>query len=498
MLLGVDLGTTAVKLVLVGADGRVVARADRSFRARADAPGHFEQDPDDWWAATGEAAAELAAAGHPLGDVDAVGLSGQTHGLVLLDGDDRPVRPCLTWADQRAVAETRELAARVGERVRERCANPLIESFTLPKLLWVSRHEPELLRRARRLALPKDVLRHRLTGTWETDPTDAASTLFYDLFAGRWDEELLAAAEAEPALLPAVRPSASVAGRVTRAAGERLGLREGTPVVTGASDVACAALGAGVDEAGAIYVNLGTAAQLMTPVEPPIAPGAYTFLAAGDRGYLAMASVYAAGRSLDWVVDELLQGPLGRRDAPDADRYARVEAAVSAVPPGSGGLMFLPHLLGASTPWLDATARGALLGLTPAHGQAETLRAVIEGVALAIRIALEQLAPNGSGPRLVRLGGGPARSPAWSQVLADACGAEIDVVGPDSSAMGAAMLAGIAAGAFSGPADAIARCVRVERRVSPDGAAAEVYDRHAVLFRQACDALAPVFQGLAR
>jgi xylulokinase len=439
------------------------------------------------------AAAQLAAAGHPLDAVRAVGLSGQTHGLVLVDERFAPVRPCLTWADQRAVAETRALARQVGAVVRERCANQVLEAFTLPKALWLARREPDALAAARHLGMPKDYLRHRLTGGWGTDHSDAASTLLYDLRTRDWDDELWEVAGLDDGLRPEICSSADVVGTVTAAAAAETGLPVGVPVTAGASDVACAALGAGVDELGVTYVNLGTAAQLMTPVRDPLAGVAHTFRGAGREELLAMTSVYSAGRSLEWFVESLCQGPAGRWTSDGGDRHRRIAEAVATVPPGANGLLF-----GASTPWFDADARAALLGLTAAHGQPDALRAVIEGVALAIRLALDELVARDAAVDHVRLGGGPSRSPAWSRIVADVCEARVEVLEGDASALGAGMLAGIGAGAFTDAAAAIEACVAVRDVVEPDDDAVAVYRRHAELFRQAYDGLAPVFEALGR
>ncbi len=496
MLLGVDLGTTAVKATAFRPAAGVVGRAGVPTTTIRGRPGEYEQDPETWWSAVLAALAQLAADGVPLDEVAAVGLSGHTHGLVLVDERLRPVRPCLTWADQRAAAEARELAERVGQLVSERCANPLIEAFTLPKLAWVARHEPASLAAARHLGLPKDFVRAKLTGDWRTDATDAASTLFYDLRRQAWDEELVAAAGADPALLPAVAAPAAVVGTVTPAAAEATGLPAGVPVAAGASDVACAALGAGADEPGITYVNVGTAAQILTPMGEPTAGRHYVFQGAGHQPFLAMASVYSAGLALQWFMDQILQGPLGASADDTEQRYLAASEAVLQVPPGSRGLLFLPYLLGSSTPFHDSAARGALLGLTPAHGQAEALRAVVEGVALAIRLALDELSV-GIAPKQLRMGGGAARSPAWTRILADACGSDVEVLATEGSGMGAVMLAGLAIGRFHGPQEAAAACVSVRDTVPADEEAVRVYRDRAQVFRAAYEALAPVFPGLA-
>jgi xylulokinase len=425
LLAGVDLGTTRVKVVLVdAATGATVARSYRDYPSGTGTAGQHEQSPDDWWAAAASALREAVGGA----SVAAVGLSGHMHAVALMDDRDRPVRPALTWADRRATDEVRRL--RDAGLFAELTANPMVEAFSAAKLAWLAAHEPSSLRRAARLVQPKDLLRHRLTGEWGTDPTDAAGTLLYDLRAGQWDPRLWALTGADARLSPPVAGSAEVAGTVTVAAAAETGLPAGTPVVAGAGDVSCAALGAGVVADGHVYVNVGTAAQIVTPLTtlPESSADRFVFLRAGEPGFLAMVSCYAAGLAIRWSERTLLDG--------DAEPLA------SGSEPGARGLIFVPHLLGASAPIHDPHVRAALLGAGPSHGPADVARATLEGVAYACAAAVDQVATSVTE---VRIGGGVTRSAIWREAFTAVSDAPVRLLPEDASPRGAVALAGVGA-----------------------------------------------------
>jgi xylulokinase len=436
LLAGLDLGTTGVKAVVVdAATGGTVARAHRDYPSDTGRAGRHEQDPADWWTASAAAVLE-AMAGVPgrAESVAAVGLSGHMHAVALFDDRDRPVRPAITWADRRATAEVERLR---GEKLfGDLAANPVVEAFTAPKLAWLATHEPDAVRRAARLVQPKDVLRFHLTGGWGTDVTDAAGTLLYDVFGGRWDERLWQLCGAPDRLAPPVSGSADVVGTVTAAAAAATGLPAGIPVVAGAGDVSCAALGAGAVAADRVYVNVGTAAQIVTPIGRADADvGRFVFARAGTDGFLGMVSSYAAGLAVRWCERTLLGG------GPDgtADRLAR------DAPPGAGGLTFLPYLLGASAPVHDPDVRAALLGAGPEHRPADVARAALEGVAYACAAAVDQLV---GAPAEIRVGGGVTRSAVWCEAFASVFDAPVRRLRQDASPRGAAALAGLGAGVW--------------------------------------------------
>ncbi|MDW5325024.1 xylulokinase [Plantactinospora sp. KLBMP9567] len=442
LLVGVDLGTTGVKVLVVDAGtGATAARTYRDYPSDTSRPGRYEQDPADWWRAAAGAVREALAGLDPAA-VAGVGLSGHMHAVALFDDRDRPVRPAMTWADRRAVAEVRELREH-GDLFGELTGNPVVEAFSAPKLAWLVRHEPEAVRRAVRMVQPKDVLRHHLTGDWGTDPTDAAGTLLYDVGRRRWEPRLWARCGADERLAPRVQGSAEIVGTVLPEAAEATGLRAGTPVVAGGGDVSCAALGAGAVSDGRVYVNVGTAAQIVTPVpEPRAGVDRFVFARAGEDGFLGMVSSYAAGLAIRWAERNLLAG--GTAQVPDgtADRLARGSG------PGAGGLTFLPYLLGASAPIHDPAVRAALLGAAPEHGPADVARAVLEGVAYACAAAVEQLLDGAGAATEIRVGGGVTRSAVWCEAFAAVCDAPVRRLRQDASPRGAVALAGIGAGVW--------------------------------------------------
>lgn len=487
-LLGIDLGTTALKCLLLSPSGAIVGRSGVEMDVGQRSARRFEQDPQAWWSALVRALEGLADQGFDLAQVTAIGLSAQTHGVVLCDAGGTPLRPCLTWADMRGSDEASALAQAHRDRLRWVAGNDPDPAFSAPKIAWLAAHEPDTLARAERVLLPKDVLRGWLTGRWGTDPSDAASTLLFDLRAQAWDPVLAEAVGLDPALLPHVTGSSTVAGEVTAAAADATGLRAGTPVVTGGSDVACAALGAGVLDGDSVYMNVGTAAVIVAPAPGPDAGAYYVFQHVVPGAFLRMVSVFGAGMSHAWFAGLATELSSPQRSLDEA--FAELDRLAAGVEPGSDGLLFLPYLVGRGLPRPNPDARGAFVGLTPSHQVAFAYRALLEGVSFAIRAAVEAL---GAPPAGYRFGGGARKSSVWTQVLADVLGARLDVIDYDASPVGAAMLAGLGTGAFAGPAEAIDRCVHQDRQVLPSESAVRDYDQAFDRFAAAVRQLDPLF-----
>lgn len=494
LVVGIDLGTSGLKALALRDDGVVRGSARVAYTSFDPRFGEAEQDPAVWLSAMTRALTKLGQE-IDLRRVAAVGLSGQTHGLVLVGSRGEAVAPCLTWADSRCSAEAAELRETVGDEVIRRSGNPVLETFTAPKMLWAMRHWP--VTRSARLCLPKDYLRYALTGTWATDPSDAASTLLFDLASQSWSSTLVAATGWSERRLPAVRPSASVAGRLTDEGAALTGLPRGIPVVTGASDVACAALGAGLTGPGLTYLNVGTAAQLLVVDEPrPNPAGRFVFQHCLPNVRLAAGSLYSAGLSLKWFVEHMRSDGTVASARP-AD-FRRVDRLASTIPPGARGLMFLPYLTGSSLPVPDPLARGAFVGLSTVHGMAEFVRAILEGVGYGLRTALEWLeAGVPRAPRLM-LGGGAGASQVWPAVLAGVLGRPLSVLRHESSPLGAAMLAAIGTGMFRDASEAVERCVRVYRTYEADSDVRDLYDRGYRVFVDLDGSLRPAYPSLAR
>ena len=479
---GIDLGTSAVKVLAVDVAGHVIGRGDAPYPVDRPRPGWAEQDPDAWWGATGTAC-RAALSGLDPRRVAGIGITGQMHGTVLLDGADRPLRPEIIWMDQRSATEVAEITAAVGAgRLIDLSGSPLATGFQAATVAWCRRHEPDIWSRVGRVALPKDALRHRVTGEWGTDPSDASGTLLLDVRRRDWSQPLLAAAGVDRAKLPPVGPSMAVTGSVRPGAAAHLGMPTGTPVVTGAGDAPAAALGAGVTGPDTLYLTISTGSQVLVPMPvPSVDPDGrlHTFCAApepGDSadaaGWYVMGASLAAGLAMHWLRDRVFA--LSGDDALD-----QMTNWAAEVPAGANGLLFIPYLLGERTPHMDPEARGTLLGLTAAHGRGELVRAVMEGVVFATHDAASAVADTGAAPERIVVAGGGSRSPLWLQMIADVHGRPVTpLVTADQSAVGAAMLA--AAGTGGPPLADLARAwPGLGSTVSPDP---ERHRRYADLF----------------
>jgi xylulokinase len=446
--LGLDVGTSGVKAILVSAGGTVVASATIPLALSTPRPGWAEQHPEDWWSATVQSIRDVLAQ-RPDASVAAIGISGQMHSSVFLDRAGRVVRPALLWCDGRTTAECAEITARAGgeERLREWVRNPALEGFTLPKVLWLRNHEPDAYERVATVLLAKDFIRHRLTGTLASEPSDASGTLMFDPAGLRWSDEILRATGVSRALLPDVGGSADVLGRVTATAAHATGLRDGTPVVGGGADNACGAAGVGVITPGEAVASWGTSGTVLAPTAQPFvdpALRAHTFCHVVPGVWYVMGVVLSAGGAFGWYREQFareLDGVTG------AD--GMLDAEAGSVPPGADGVTFLPYLQGERTPHRDASARGAFLGLSLAHSRAHLTRAVLEGIAFAIRDSLAILQELGLSPKHLLLTGGGAKSPFVRRLQADVYGVPVSTVNREEGpAYGAALLAAVGAGAF--------------------------------------------------
>ena len=462
-LVGLDVGTTGVKAVAVSPEGEVLARIEEAYPLSTPQPGWAEQDPEDWWRAAESALAELAAP-----DLTGLGLTGQMHGLVVLDERERVLRPAILWNDQRTAAECAEIEKRLGlRRLVELTGNRALPGFTAPKLLWLRRHEPEVYGRIAQVLLPKDFVRLRLTGERAIDVTDASGTLLFDVARRRWSDEVLAALEIPHEWLPHVLESPAVAGHTS----------DGVPVAAGAGDQAAGALGVGVDRPGPLSVVLGTSGVVFAAL-PAFAANPegrlHSFCHAVPDGWHAMGVMLAAAGSLQWLRDVVAPG----------DSFETLTAEAEPWPPGAEGLVFLPYLAGERTPHADPDARGAFAGLSLRHDRGALVRAVLEGVAFGLRDALELLKELGVEPQIGRASGGGARSDLWLRIVASVLGVPLERTAvEEGAAYGAALLGGVAAGVFGDVHEAVAACVRVRDRIEPEPAWGDAYARAYQRFR---------------
>lgn len=448
LFLGLDIGTSGIKAILVAATGEVRAASTTALTLSTPQPGWAEQDPEAWWAAT-IASVRGVLAQSPDAHVAAVGISGQMHSSVFLDRSGAVIRPALLWCDGRTTAECVEITRRAGgeERLRDWVRNPALEGFTLPKVLWLREHEPEAYRRLATVLLAKDFIRFRLTRVLATEPSDASGTLMFDPARLRWSDEILEATGVPRALLPDVGGSADVLGRVSAEAAGLTGLPDGTPVVGGGADNACGAAGVGVITPGEAVASWGTSGTVLAPTAQPLVdPGlrAHTFCHVVPNVWYLMGVVLSAGGAFAWYREQF-----ARELAGTAGAAAALDREAATVPRGAEGVTFLPYLQGERTPHRDAAARGAFLGLSLAHTRAHLTRAVLEGICFALRDSLSILQELGLSPGRLLLTGGGARSPFIRRLQADVYGLPVSTVNREEGpAYGAALLAAVGVRTF--------------------------------------------------
>jgi xylulokinase len=489
-VIGIDVSTTATKAVLIAEDGSVVGVGVAEYGYDTPHPLWSEQDPGLWWdGAITAIRGVLASSGVTGDDVAAVGLTGQMHGLVLLDEAGAVLRPAILWNDQRTAHACDEIRDAVGaQRLIDVTGNDALTGFTAPKLVWVRDHEPDVWARAAHVLLPKDYVRFRLTDGYALDKADGAGTILFDLAARDWSDEVLDALRIPRTWMPPTFEGPEVTGVVTAAAAEATGLRAGTPIVAGGGDQAANGVGVGAVVPGVVALSLGTSGVVFATTDSAAIRDprgrVHAFChAVPDRWHLMTVMLSAAG-SLRWFRDALAPG----------EDFGALAAAAGEVTAASDGLFFLPYLTGERSPHPDPLARGAFLGLTVAHDRRHLTRAVLEGVAFGLRDGLDQMLAAGMPmPSQVRASGGGTASPVWRRILADVLGAEIATVSTtEGAAYGAGVLAAVAAGWHSTVEAASEALVRVTPMDAPGPAAAAYAEAHEA-YRALYPALKPTF-----
>ena len=503
-IIGLDLGTSATKTVLFDRELRIVASASREYPLSQPRNGWAEQNPEDWRNAALETIREvLGRSGVSGRDVKSIGLSGQMHGLVMLDGDNQVIRPAIIWCDQRTGAECEEITRRVGaERLIEITANPALTGFTASKILWVRNHEPENYARCRRILLPKDYVRLILTGEYATEVSDASGMQLLDVPGRCWSREVLDKLDIDPALLPRVYESPEITGAVLPEVAERTGLAAGTPVVGGAGDNAAAAVGTGVVTEGRAFTTIGTSGVVYAhTARPAIDPRGrvHTFCCAVPGCWHVMGVTQGAGLSLQWFRNQFCQDYLSEAERQGTDPYALMDQDAGAVPVGSRRLIYLPYLMGERTPHLDPHCRGTFFGLSAVHTKADLIRAVMEGVSYSLADCFDILREMGIPTGDMAACGGGGTSALWRQMLADLFGCPVKTVASrEGPALGAAILAGVGAGLFPSVEEACARFVRTDKLCQPDPENHRVYRNYHSLYQRLYRDLKEDYQALAQ
>ncbi len=490
VVLGIDVGTGGTRVVIVDADGRVLASATAEHAPfTSPRTAWAEQEPEDWWRATRQAIREaLKTSGTRPSSIRAVGLSGQMHGAVLLDEAGAVVRPSIIWCDQRTEAECQWLTDTLGtSRLLELTSNPALTNFTLPKLLWVRAHEPDAWKRVRRVLLPKDFVRLRLSGEYAIDMADASGTLMLDVAQRRWSQEIIDAAGLDISMLPRLFESPEICAHVSARGSAETGLVANTPIVAGAGDQAAGAVGMGITRPGAVSVTIGTSGVVFAATDrPALDPKGrlHTFCHAIPDRWHVMGVTQAAGLSLRWLREQL-----GLKEGGD-EAYELMTREAAAIEPGADGVLWTPYLMGERTPHLDPNIRAALIGLAANHTRGHIVRAVLEGVAFSQRdsftIFIELRVP----VERVRVGGGGARSSLWRQIQADVYGHAVETVHADEgAAYGAALLAGVGAGLWPTVDEACDRLVHSSVAASPNPATVTVMNERYDAYRRVYPAL---------
>ncbi len=500
--LGLDIGTSSTKVLLMELNGTVLASCAPEYPFRTPRPLWAEADPEDWWKATIEGIRTvIAKAGVKPSDVAGIGLSGQMHGLVMLDSEGKVLRPCIMWNDQRTAAQCAELTEKVGaEKVLAITGNPILPGFTAGKILWVRQNEPEVYARCAKVLLPKDYIRYRLSGVYASEVSDASGTSLLDVPARKWSKVMLEAAGIPESWMPELSESPDISSHLSAQAAELTGLAQGLPIAGGGGDQAAQAVGCGIVEEGLISATFGTSGVVFAHSrqyrgEPQ--GKLHAFCAAVPGEWHLMGVMLSAAGSLQWFRDALGQAEVAKAKAEGKHPYALFDEMAATVPAGSEGLFFLPYLSGERTPHPDPLARGAFVGLTLRHGNAEIVRSVLEGITYGMLDSVELMRNLGIVSRTIVASGGGARSALWRQMMADAFNTPIAMVNAtEGAAYGAALLAAVGTKAYADVRTAAAKCIATKVAAEP-GKDVAIYAKAYPSYKALYPALKQSFKDIA-
>lgn len=502
-LIGIDLGTSGVKTVIFDEAGKPVASSTVEYPLYQPNLGWAEQDPEEWWKGTCESINNvMLKSGIDKREVKGVGLSGQMHGAVLLDKNDKVLRNAIIWCDQRSSAECDQITGLIGkERLIEITANPALTGFTASKIMWVKNNEPQIFEKVAKILLPKDYIRLRLTGEYATEVSDASGMQLMNIAKRQWSKEVLDKLELSESMLGKMYESQEVTGKVTASAAEETGLNPGTIVVGGAGDQAAGAVGNGIVKAGVVSSTIGTSGVVFAYTDKlTIDPQGrvHTFCHAVPNTYHVMGVTQGAGLSLKWFRDNFCMEEMMTSELSDIDVYKLLDAEAETVKPCSDGLIYLPYLMGERTPHLDPNAKGVFFGLTAKHTKPHFVRAIMEGVTYSLRDCLEIIKDMGIDISEVRASGGGGKSSIWRQMQADVFGTSISRIRSDEGpALGVAILAGVGAGIYSSVPQACEEVIKVKDSINPSADRIEKYDDFYQLYTKLYKSLKDDFTNLS-
>lgn len=498
--IGIDVGTSSIKALLVDMDGKVLASSNPEYSFQTPAPLQAETDPRVWWDATCQALKELLATEEPQ-SITGIGLTGQMHGLVLLDAKGNPLRPCIMWNDQRSFRECEEMTEVIGEsEVLRITGNPILAGFTAPKLKWIEKNEPEVFAKIAKVLLPKDYIRYKLTGEFFSDMSDASGTSLLNVGQRKWSDEILSAMNWSMEWLPDLTESTVASTRISSEASSLTGLPAGTPVIAGGGDQAAQAVGCGIVEEGMVSATLGTSGVVFAQsdeyrIEPEGKLHAFCHAVPG-KWHLMGVMLSAAG-SFQWYKNRLGSEEQKREEAGEGNAYDLLTQEAAKVEPGCEGLVFLPYLSGERTPYPDPHARGAFIGLTLRHGKSHLSRSVLEGVSYGLKDSLSLMQTLGVLPEKVILSGGGARSALWKQMLSDIFETPCCLVNAtEGAAYGAALLASVGCERMATVEEASRSWVQETEQI-PVGVNCEKYQKNYQVYRNLYPSLKSSFNSLS-
>lgn len=494
-LLGLDIGTSGVKGILISVEGEIITTKTEGYPLSTPNAGWAEQNPEDWWEATKKCIREIIEESNiNTGEIAGISFSGQMHSSVFLDEEMEVIRPAILWSDTRTSKQCQEIYDRAGglKSLIGYVSNPALEGFTAPKILWLRENEPENYKKVNLVLLPKDYIRYKLTGEIHTEVSDGAGTLLMDVEQKDWSAGLLEKLDIDREILPPVVNAIEITGRITEAVAAETGLKAGTPVVAGGADNACGAVGSGIIKEGRVMVSIGSSGVVLAQAGKPVADEKgriHLFNHALPDSWYMMGVMLSAGMSFSWLKESLYNNSLD---------YDLLNQLADEVEPGSEGLIFLPYLYGERTPHADASARGVFFGISGKHKQGHFIRSVMEGVTFGLRDSLELIKEQGVEINEIRAIGGGAKSKIWQQILADIFGQEISLLNVEEGpAFGAALIASVGVGAYDSFAEAESKMIKVVKKIAPEEEDIDRYNRLYRLYRGLYTSLKDNFKELA-
>ncbi|OOB76939.1 MAG: xylulokinase [Epulopiscium sp. Nuni2H_MBin003] len=501
-ILGVDLGTSGTKTVLFKKDGQKVASSTVEYELIAPKNGWAEQNPDDWWNATITTIKDVIdKANVNPDDIKGLGISGQMHGLVMLDKDGKVLRNCILWCDGRTGKECQEITDIIGqERLIEITANPALTGFTAGKIMWVKKHEPQIFEQCSKILLPKDYIRYKLTDLYGAEVSDASGTNLFDIKAKTWSTEILDKLGINAEFLPPTKEAVDVAGKISEKASKLTGLTTDTIVCYGAADNAAAAVGTGVVSTGKAFTTIGTSGVIFVHADEAIIDKGgrvHTFCSAVPNKYTVMSCTLSAGLSLKWFRDNFCSDEVNVAKHLQKDSYDIINEGVDKIEIGANQLIFLPYLMGERSPILDEKSRAVFVGLSAIHTKYHMLRAIMEGVMYSQRQCLDVIKEMGIKNNLMYACGGGAKSKLWRQMMADMYDVNVlTVKNEEGPALGVAILAAVASGMYDSVESACEVMVQTKETIKPNLQSHNEYEQYYEIYKKLYPALKESFESL--